>query len=285
LLWYGYSYMATIIDGAAIAQTIREELKARVAQLADKPGLAIILVGEDAGSHMYVNLKEKAAEEAGIHFEKDYYPATISQDIILNKIAELNERSDIHGILVQFPLPPGFDENKIVAAIDPVKDADGFHPENVRLLSENKPQLIPGLALGIIRLIESTNTVLSEKKVTILANSDIFANPLMQLLQQNGATAVFVTPDSADFRQQMQQADIAVVAIGKPRFVTADMIKDEAIIIDVGYNRVNNKAIGDVDFGSVSQKAGWITPVPGGVGPMTVAMLLSNVLCAYEIQK
>lgn len=276
--------MAHIIDGNAIALAIRNELKEKVARLADKPGLAIILVGDDAGSHMYVNLKEKAAEEAGIHFEKDYYPATISQDVVLSKIAELNERQDIHGILVQFPLPKGFDENKIVAAIKPEKDVDGFHPENIRLLMDEKPRLIPGLALGIVRLVESTKPVLSGMNATVVAKGDVFANPLKQLLQQNGASVAVVSPDASDCTELLQRADIVVVAIGKPKFLKAEMIKEGAVIIDVGYNRMNNKAVGDVDFESVKEKAGWITPVPGGVGPMTVAMLLNNVLRAYAIQ-
>ncbi len=276
---------AKLINGTKIAQAIRQELKAKVARLADKPGLAIILVGNDAGSHTYVNLKEKAAEEAGIHFEKDYYPATVSQDIILKKIAELNSRKDIHGILVQFPLPKGFDENKIVAAIDPVKDVDGFHPDNVRLLLDKKPRLIPGLALGIMRLIVSTGINLSGRQAAILAKSEVFANPLKQLLEQKGVRAVFVTPSSTDFIERLTQADVVVVAIGQPRFLKDNMIKEGVVVVDVGYNRVNDKAVGDVDFESVSQKAGWITPVPGGVGPMTVAMLLSNVLLAYDLQK
>jgi len=276
---------AQLINGTDIAQSIRNDLKAKVAQLADKPGLAIILVGSDPASYVYVGLKEQAAQEAGIHFEKDYYPATVSQDVVLKKIIELNERKNIHGILVQFPLPKGFDENKIVAAIKPVKDVDGFHSDNIRLLLAQKPRLIPSLALGIMRLITSTSTALPEKRAAILAKSDVLAKPLKQLLQQEGVEAVLVRPGGPNYTKQVQQADVVVVAVGKPRFVKAEMIKDGAVVIDVGYNRIDNKAVGDVDFQSVSQKASWITPVPGGVGPMTVAMLLSNVLSAYDIQK
>jgi methylenetetrahydrofolate dehydrogenase (NADP+) / methenyltetrahydrofolate cyclohydrolase len=276
---------AQIINGTAIAQNIRDGLREKILQLSESPGLAIILVGSDPASYVYVGLKEQAAKEAGIRFEKDYYPATISQDVVMQKIVELNNRSDIHGILVQFPLPEGFDENKIVAAINPVKDVDGFHPENLRLLSADEPRLIPGLALGIIRLIESTGTTLSGKKVTILAKSGVFAGPLGQLFQQDEASVTFITPNAPDLLQQLQEADIVVAAVGRPKFIKGEMVKAGAIIIDVGYNRVNNRAVGDVDFASASQVASWITPVPGGVGPMTVAMLLTNLLHAYEIQK
>lgn len=275
---------ARIIDGAKIAKKIRDKLKKQVSNLVQKPGLAIILVGSDPASYVYVGLKEQAAKEIGICFEKDYYQTSISQDVILHKISELNSRPDINGILVQFPLPKGFDENKIVQAINQEKDVDGFHPKNIANLLLGRPVIIPGLALGVVELLKSTKEKLKGKNAVVIAKGNVFSQPVSYLLKQNGLKVTITNPDSDKCLEITKQADVIIVAVGKAKFLIADMVKPGAIVIDVGYNRINNKAIGDVDFEPVSQKASWITPVPGGVGPMTVAMLLNNVLQAFQIQ-
>ena len=274
-----------IINGKKIASKILAELKKKIAVLPAKPGLAIILIGDDPGSHVYVSLKEEAAKEVSIYFEKYVFEATVNEQEILALIKRLNLNKAIHGIVVQFPLPRGFKKENIISAISVVKDVDGFHPENIEALLAGRPCIVPGLTRGIIQLIESTGEPLAGKKVVVMANSKIFSESLGYLLQQNGVETKACNPKEISCKNLAKEADILVVAIGQPKLITSEMIKEGAIVIDVGYNRVEGQAVGDVDFGSVKEKAGWITPVPGGVGPMTVAMLLSNVLRAYEIQK
>ncbi|MFA5413481.1 MAG: tetrahydrofolate dehydrogenase/cyclohydrolase catalytic domain-containing protein [Patescibacteria group bacterium] len=268
--------MTQIIDGKKIAAEIRGEIKREITELGIVPGLAVILVGADPASHLYVGLKEKAAAEVGIHFEKYLFFATEPEEKIIAKIEELNARPDIHGIIVQLPLPQGYNENKIIAAIDPKKDADGFHPENIKKLMAGEPKNIPPVISGILKLIESTGTELTGKKIAILVNSEILAEPLAKILEGN---QVSVTIRPEDPAMHTHDADIIVTALGRPKVITANAIKSGAILIDVGTTRLEDgKTVGDLDFDSVAEKAGWITPVPGGVGPMTVAMLLQNVL-------
>jgi len=267
---------AQIIDGKSLAAKVRAEIKKEITELGIVPGLAVILVGADPASHLYVGLKEKAAAEVGIHFEKYLFFATEPEEKIIAKIEELNARPEIHGIIVQLPLPQNYDENKIIAAIDPKKDADGFHPENIKKLLSGETEITPPVISGILKLIESTGTELMNKKIVILANSEILAKPLEKILEGNDITTI-IAPEN--ITTQIADADIIISALGRPKIITADAIKPGAILIDVGTTRLDDgKTVGDVDFDPVSEKAGWITPVPGGVGPMTVAELLRNVL-------
>jgi methylenetetrahydrofolate dehydrogenase (NADP+)/methenyltetrahydrofolate cyclohydrolase len=266
-----------IIDGKKIAAEIRAEIKKEIAEMGIVPGLAVILIGADPASHLYVGLKEKAAAEAGIHFEKYLFFATEPEEKIIAKIEELNARTDIHGILVQLPLPGGYDESKIIAAIDPKKDADGFHPENIEKLLHDEPTIIPPIISGILKLIEMTGEKIVNKKIAILANSETFVKPLQKILEKDNQIAFVIAPENP--APITSDADIVISAIGRPKIITADAIKSGSILIDVGTTRLDdNKTIGDIDFESVATKAGFVTPVPGGVGPMTVAMLLKTIL-------
>lgn len=284
---------AQLLNGKALALHIRSELKEEIKRLGTTPGLAVLLIGDDPASHMYVRLKEKAAAEVGIHFEKILLPQNIEEELVLAKIDTLNRRQDIHGIVVQLPLPPHLHEDRVTQEIFPEKDADGFHPKNIELLmagpvrgregsqrtstsnGAGTPRVVPNVMQGILRLIDATGVSPSGKRAAILANSDVFATPLAKLLVDRGVVA--------DYRLQIRdysivkKADILIVALGKPHAITNDMIKDGAMIIDVGTTRVDGKILGDV-HPNVSEKAGWLTPVPGGVGPLTVAYLLKNVV-------
>ena len=271
--------MMQIIDGKAIAKTIRENVKTRTQALERTPGLAILLVGDDPASHVYVNLKQKACEEAGIHFEKFVYDSDVTTESLIEKVHELNIRDDIDGVLVQLPLPSQ-DENAVIAAIDPKKDVDGFHPENQKLLEEDKPCLAPATALGIVKLIDSTEEDLSDRKAVVIG-SELFTRPIRKLLEERKVTTDRLDPKTLNPSETLEY-DIVIPVVGKPELVTKDMIKDGTIVIDVGTTRVEDHIVGDVDAKVQNQKTGWITPVPGGVGPMTVAMLLVNVLKAYH---
>ena len=265
--------MATILDGRALSARIRDKVKAMISQLPATPGMAAILVGDDPASHLYVSLKEKACADVGIHFEKFLYPADEPTEEIVKKIAELNKRKDIHGILVQFPLPTQNAET-IIAALDPDKDIDGFHPESLRRLEAGVPGLVAPVALGVMKLVDSAGRNLPGLKAALVC-SEIFARPLKALLQEQQVTLV----------EETTAADIIIIAVGRPRMLKAADIKDGAIIIDVGTTKTAEGLLGDVDFASVSGKAGAITPVPGGVGPTTVAMLVLNVVKAFQLQR
>lgn len=267
-----------IIDGKEIAKKIRADIKKEVKNLGFTPGLATILVGSDPASHLYVKLKQKAAEKAGIKNEVYLYFASVPEKEIIEKIKELSQRTDIHGILVQLPLPEHLDTNKIIGSIDPRKDVDGFHPDNLKKLAEGQPYILPGLALGIRKLIEATEVNLENKKALIVCNSGVFAEPIERVLAADKIIASHANPDDIQLQEKTKKADILVVAIGRPNFVGKEMIKTGAIIIDVGTNRTEEGVVGDVDFASVKDTPGFITPVPGGVGPVTVAMLLQNTL-------
>lgn len=276
----------TILDGKTLAQNIKQEIKNEITRLGIKPGLAVILVGDDPASHLYVSLKEKACQEVGINIEVHRYPADTTEQKILEKINKLNARPEISGIIVQLPLPAHLNTDKIINTINPAKDVDGFHPENIKALMEGKPSIIPPTIAGIMKLIESTNTDLKNKKAVIVGKSETFALPLKKLLEDAGATAKFIFYADASALLASREANILIVAAGKPKFITEEMVKEGAIVIDVGTNRINVgtaenpqwKTIGDVDFDEVTPKCSFITPVPGGVGPMTVAMLLLNTL-------
>ncbi len=270
-----------LINGRAIAQTIRNEIKTRVSKLSTAPGLAVILVGADPASHTYVAIKQKACEEVGIRFEKFLYFAAEPEETIINKIRELNARKDVHGILVQLPLP-NQDADRVIAEIDPKKDVDGFHPDNISKLKQSKPALAPAVALGILKLIDSTDEMLEGKTATIIS-SERFAEPIVALLRERGVVSHICPEEHSDLKERASQSDILIVAEGHPEFVKNEIIKPGAIVIDVGTTKVGDKIVGDVDRASVEPIAGYLTPVPGGVGPMTVALLLENVMKAYEL--
>ncbi|MBU0597451.1 bifunctional 5,10-methylenetetrahydrofolate dehydrogenase/5,10-methenyltetrahydrofolate cyclohydrolase [Patescibacteria group bacterium] len=274
-----------IINGHKIALSIKQEIKQRIKKYSHqekRPGLGIILIGDDEASHIYVDLKQKAALEVGINLVKHEFSATVAQGKVLDLIKKLNTDSDIHGIVVQFPLPRDFSKEKIITSIAPDKDVDGFHPENIESLLAGRPSIIPGLAAGIVMLIQTTGQTLIGKKALVIANSKVFSGPLGYLLEQAGVKMEACDPDKSDCQSLSREADILVAAVGQPELIKGESIKPGAIVIDVGYNRLKGKPVGDVDYKSVKDMPGWITPVPGGVGPVTVAMLLLNTLKSYE---
>ncbi len=286
------------IDGKAIAAAIREEIREEVAQLKQQtgrtPGLAVILVGDDPASHVYVRQKAKACEKAGIHSVTDHLPADISQEALLEKVAYYNDHPDFHGLLVQLPLPDHLDANAVIDAIHPAKDVDCFHPYNVGLLTIGRPRFKPATPAGIVELLKRSGISPAGKHVVILGRSNIVGKPLANLLVQKhpDANAIVTVLHSAakELPPFTRQADILVAAIGRPEYVPGDWIKPGAVVIDVGVNRVpadNEKGyrlVGDVKFDEAVEVASYITPVPGGVGPMTIAMLLRNTLTAFRLQ-
>ena len=247
--------------------------------LPENPGLAIILVGEDPASHLYVALKEKACEEVGINFEKYVFPISVSEEEILEKIETLNSREDINGILLQLPLPQQ-NADKLIAAITPKKDVDGFHPENLKKLETGESCPISPVVLGTLRLLDETQESFSEKKA-VLVMSQIFARPFKAMLARYNILTEVVADSDPALAEKTKSGDIVITAVGKPNLITGEMIKPGAIIIDIGTTKVGKKTVGDVQQESVRQIAGWLTPVPGGVGPMTVAMLARNVVEAF----
>ena len=277
---------AQVIDGKALAEELRQSFKARVDALAEKgqrPGLAVILVGEDAASQVYVRNKVNACQAVGMHSEKIIYDAAVDPEIVLKKIAELNADPNIHGILVQLPLPGQFSEAAVLAAIAVAKDVDGFHAANVGALAQGNPRFIPCTPYGVMKMFEKGKIDPSGKEAVVIGRSNIVGKPMALLLINAGATVTVCNSRTRDLAGHTRRADILVVAVGKPRFVTADMVKPGAVVIDVGINRLpDGKLCGDVDFANCLQVAGQITPVPGGVGPMTITMLLANTIEAAE---
>lgn len=269
---------AKLIDGKSIAEEIKKEVAKEIYKKQLNPGLAVVLVGDDPASHLYVKLKQKACAQVGIEFHKYYCPGQASKKEITHAIEFLNNDPKVNGILVQLPLPNDLNEDEIIQLIDPKKDVDGFHPKNLERLFNNDPLVLPGLAMGIIKLIESTNEKLESKKAVIISNSTIFSKPLVKLLEEKGIIVESLLSNQDNLNKKTSLADILIIAVGKPKFITADMVKSDSIIIDVGTNKIGKKTVGDVDFEAVADKAAWITPVPGGVGPMTIAMLLKNTL-------
>ncbi|MFA6198234.1 MAG: bifunctional 5,10-methylenetetrahydrofolate dehydrogenase/5,10-methenyltetrahydrofolate cyclohydrolase [Patescibacteria group bacterium] len=269
------------IDGRALAQHLRNDIKNEITQSGIKPGLAIVLVGDDPASQLYVSLKERACQEVGIVFEKHLLPTDALAEQVIGLIEELNERADIHGIVVQLPLPHHLNEDNIISAINPLKDADGFHPDNLASLAAEKPKLMPALTLSILDLIHSTGVNVQDRLVVVLANSRVFYKPQAQVLQQAGARTEFVGTDvTSPF---VLEADIVIIALGKPGVLKAEHVKDGVVIIDVGITKTAQGVVGDADPESLAAKSGWLTPVPGGVGPMTVAHLLGNTVQAARM--
>lgn len=267
---------ASPIDGRALAKTIMERAGRERAKLDFTPGLAVVLVGDDPASHLYVSLKEKACRAVGIAFERLYFKSDAPQAIVVRAIQNLNRRTDVDAILVQLPLPPQLDEDAIIRAIAPEKDVDGFHPESIAALRRGAARVVPGLAAGILALAKAPGETLKGKRALVIANSPTFFEPLNLVLTAAGMTAAYAQPNPAA-AAKAREADVLIVAIGKPGAITGDMVKPGAIVIDVGTNRVDGKTVGDVD-GSVLDVAAHVTPVPGGVGPMTVAMLVHNAI-------
>lgn len=281
-----------LIDGKATAATLRSELKAEVVALRSRagraPGLAVILVGEDPASQVYVRNKERACAEVGICSLPYRLPKETPQAALLDLIAELNGRTEVDGILLQLPLPEGLDDQACLLAIDPGKDVDGFHPENVGRLSLGLPGFVPCTPAGVMELLQRYNLSPSGKKAVVVGRSNIVGKPLAMLLAQPGpwanATVTVCHSRTKDLARECREADFLFLALGKPRFITGDMIKEGAVVIDVGINRTESGLCGDADFASVSAKASSATPVPGGVGPMTIAMLLKNTVRSWKLR-
>ena len=277
---------AQILDGNALAQKLRAGFKQEADQLAAqgiRPGLAVILVGEDPASQVYVRNKVNACAQAGFHSEKHSYPADVDAATVFAKIAELNTDPAIHGILVQLPLPKHFDAEAILEAIAPEKDVDGFRAENVGALMQGKPCFIPCTPYGAMKFFEDAGITLRGKEAVIVGRSNIVGKPMAMLLMHAGATVTICHSQTQDLKAHCRRADILVAAIGKSKMITGDMVKPGAVVIDVGINRLPDgpdagKLCGDVDFDSAKEVASYITPVPGGVGPMTITMLLANTL-------
>lgn len=282
--------MAEIIDGKEVAQHIRKEVSEEVRKLKEKtgivPGLAAVLVGSNPASEIYVRNKRKACGEAGIYSEEYKLPEETTESDLLSLIKELNEDKKIHGILVQLPLPKHINEAKILRAVSPSKDIDGFHPENVGYLVEGNPRFIPCTPHGIIKLLDYYKIEMQGKEAVVVGRSNIVGKPVSLLLLHRHATVTICHSRTKPLEDVTRRADILVAAIGRANFITGDMVKEGVVVIDVGINRnPDGKLTGDVDFEKVKEKASYITPVPGGVGPMTIAMLLWNTWSSAKSSK
>ena len=275
-----------IIDGKKEAQLLREEIKKEIDTIKSKnnkvPGLTVILIGDFAPSQLYVKNKEKNAKEVGINSEVVRYSKEVTEQEVLNKIKELNDNDAVSGILVQLPLPPQINKEKIINAIDPTKDVDGFHPINVGNLSSGYNATIPCTPLGCLLLIKKVEPNLSGKHAVIIGRSNLNGKPMAQLLLKENCTVTIVHSKTKDLKTECLKADILVAAVGVANLVKADWVKENSIVIDVGINKVGDKIVGDVEFETVKEKARAITPVPGGVGPMTIACLLKNTLECFK---
>jgi len=275
--------MTVILDGKALAEKMQQNLANEVADWKNKgyriPKLVVILIGEDSASKVYVKNKEKSAQKIGFHSEVKRLDETVSEDELLKIINEYNEDDSVDGILVQLPLPKHIDEEKVLLAIDPKKDVDGFHPFNVGKLFVGDPDMHPCTPYGIITLLKEHDINLSGKKVVIIGRSNIVGKPLMHMMLNEDATVTLAHSKTADLKQETLSADVLVAAIGQAEFITADYVKEGAVVIDVGMNRNSEgKLVGDVDYQSVLDKVSAITPVPGGVGPMTITMLMEQTM-------
>ena len=271
---------ATLIDGKALAAKVREEVAAEVARLG-AVGLATVLVGDDPASHVYINLKQKAAQAVGINAQDVRLPVETNEEELLALIADLNADDAVDGILVQLPLPEQLDEAKTIDAIDPAKDVDGIHPVNAGLLYLGRPALVPATPLGVMRMLEEYEIELSGAHAVVVGRSAIVGKPVAQLLLQANATVTVCHSRTRDLRRHTLDADVLVAAVGQPHMISADMVKAGGTVIDVGLTRTDEGLLGDVDP-RAAERAAFITPVPGGVGPMTIAMVLGNTVTAAK---
>lgn len=273
--------MAKILDGKLMAEDLTKDQTRRVAELAAKgviPGLAVVLVGEDPASQIYVRNKGIACETVGVHSKTIRLPQSASQDEVIATVDELNSDDSIHGILVQLPLPGHLDEAAVLARILPQKDVDGFHISNAGKLFSGQAGVVPCTPKGIIHMLKQGGVELAGKDAVVIGRSNIVGKPAAMLLLNENCTVTICHSRTQNLKEHCRRADILVAAIGKPRFVTADMVKPGAAVVDVGINRVDGKVVGDVDYDAVSEVAGYITPVPGGVGKLTISMLIENTL-------
>ena len=285
-----------ILDGKETAAAVRDRVAGEVARLGDKrPVITLVQVGEDPASSFYVRSKAKMSEKCGIESRYIHLPDDVTEGKLFGLLTELSEDDGVHGILLQLPLPPQIDPDLAITKIAPIKDVDGFHPENLGLLASGKPRYVPCTPLGIHEMLLRYKIETSGKNAVVIGRSLIVGKPIALLLAMKGqggdATVTICHSRTADIAESTRRADIIIAAIGRPHFVTADMVKEGVVVVDVGINRVDDptakkgyRVVGDVDFEAVAKKASYITPVPGGVGPMTVAMLMSNTLKAYTLQ-
>lgn len=277
--------MGKRIDGKMISQMVKDELKQRVKEEGVEATLAVIQVGNDPASTVYVGNKKKACEYIGIRSLAFELPEDTTEDKLLELICELNEREDVNGILVQLPLPSHMDEDKVIQTISPKKDVDGFHPQSVGALSIGQPGFVSCTPAGVIQLLKRSGVEIEGKECVIVGRSNIVGKPMALLMLRENATVTVCHSRTKDLKEVTKRADILIVAIGKPRFITKEYVKEGAVVIDVGIHRdENNKLCGDVDFADVEPVASAITPVPGGVGPMTIAMLMNNCVEAKGLQ-
>lgn len=278
-----------IIDGKAVSAAVKDEVKEQVAALKKDGGvpcLAVVLVGDDPASKVYVRNKKRACEYCGIKSLEYILDKTASEQQLLDLIDVLNKEPTVHGILVQLPLPPHINEQKIINAISEHKDVDAFHPANVGRLMTGNPDFLPCTPAGVMEMLKKYNIETSGKDCVIIGRSNIVGKPMAMLMLMANSTVTICHSKTKNLKEKCLSADILIAAIGKPKFVTADMVKDGAVVIDVGINRTEDgKLCGDVDFDEVSKKASYITPVPGGVGPMTIATLMKNTLTAFKLRK
>lgn len=271
---------ANIIDGKAVAAGVESEIRTALEKLPYAPGLVAVRVGNDPASEVYVRNKARKARELGLRGDERIFPESLSEANLLAEVERLNRDGDVDGILVQLPLPKQINPRRVIDAIDPAKDVDGFHPLNVGLLHLGRPSLVPCTPAGVMRLIDSTGQSIEGKRAVVVGRSDIVGKPVAALLMQRNATVTVAHSRTANLASVTAEADILIAAVGRARMI--DSVKPGSIVIDVGINRVEGKLTGDVDFARAREVAGWITPVPGGVGPMTIAMLMRNTLLAAE---
>ena len=280
--------MAIIIDGKKVSAQLKEQVRIETEELVKKgikPGLAVIIVGDDPASRVYVNNKKKACEKVGFLSKEFALPATTTQEELLALVNELNEDKEINGILCQLPLPKGLDEKAVIEAISPLKDVDAFHASNVGKIMIGDYDFLPCTPAGVMEMLHSYNIPVEGKECVVIGRSNIVGKPMAMLLLHENGTVTITHSRTKNLKEVTKRADILVAAIGKPKFVTADMVKEGAVVIDVGMDRdENGKLCGDVDFENVKEKCSAITPVPGGVGPMTIAVLMKNTLKACKIQ-
>ena len=274
-----------LIDGKELAKKVRGELKKKIEKENITPKLAVVFCGNNEASKVYVRIKSKACDEIGIKFEEFHLNEDVSESKLLGLIEKLNNDKSVNGILVQYPIPKQINLQNVAEAIDKNKDVDGFNPYNIGLLDSNNPVFVPCTPLGIMKMFEEYNIDLNGKKVVIIGRSNVVGKPMAECVLNSNATVTICHSKTKDLKNELLQADVIISAAGRRNIVTADMVKEGTVVIDVGTNRdENGKLCGDVDFEHVKEKASYITPNPGGVGPMTVAMLMSNVIKAYKIQ-